>query len=365
MKSRLVVASVALALLGVAGLLVTPNHAKTVKAAAAPRRAVTTTSTSTTTTTTTPPPPTTVPVTAPPTTRATVQAAAAPAPAPTALLPMPTLRSDAPLVPGDANQFRGFGAWIDVYDWSNEFTGNKPAVGVNEVNRMADLGVQTLYVQATHHKSPNRIVDIKLLRPIIDRAHARGMKVISWYLPTLTDTVRDLDRLLAISELGVEGVAVDIESRNVADPTERTNRLIDLSIAYRQREPGLPIAACVMPAVVMEVINPNYWPGFPYQQIAGAYDAWMPMDYWTSRKADSPYRNAYRYTAENIDRLRAQLNRSDLPVHPVGGIGDVSSATDMDDFHRAAVERGSLGGSIYDYRTTRDEHWSILQRFRQ
>lgn len=363
MKTRLIAASVVLAMLGAVGIFVRPDHTTTVRFAQAPVR-TTTTSTSTTTTTTPPPPPTTVPVTIPPTTDAVVRAAS-PAPTPTSLLPMPTLRSDAPLVAGDANQFRGFGAWIDVYDWSAEFTGGKPTVGVPEINRMADLGVQTLYVQAAHHKSPNRIVDIKLLRPIIDHAHARGMKVISWYLPTLTDTVRDLDRLIAVSQLGVQGVAVDIESRNVTDPTERTKRLIDLSIAFRQRMPGFPISACVMPAVVMEVINPNYWPGFPYREIAGAYDAWMPMDYWTSRKADSPYRDAYRYTAENIDRLRAQLGRNDLPVHPVGGIGDVASTTDMDGFHRAAAERGALGGSIYDYRTTRDEHWSILQRFRQ
>lgn len=370
MKTRLLAASIALAVAGAAGAFVKPDHTTSVSLAdAAP--STTTTSTSTTTTTAPLPSTTTEPSTTappPPTTRAVVRAAAPttlPAPPTTALQPMPTLASDAPLVAGDPNQFRGFGAWIDVYDWSNEFTGGKPAVGVAAIDRMADLGVQALYVQAAHHKSPNRIVDANLLRALIDRAHARGMKVISWYLPTLTDTVRDLDRLMAIAGLGVEGVAVDIESRNVTDHNERTKRLIDLSIAFRQRVPSVAIAACVMPAVVMEVINPNFWPGFPYKEIAGAYDAWMPMDYWTSRKADSPYREAYRYTAENIDRLRAQLGRGDLPVHPVGGIGDVSTNEDMEGFHRASVERSVLGGSIYDYRTTRDEHWSILQRFRQ
>jgi hypothetical protein len=363
-KSRLIAASVALALLGVAGVFIQPDRKSPIRVATAPVRTTTTSTSTTTTTTTPPPPPTTVPVTAPPTSGAPVRAAT-PVVTATSLVPMPTLRTGAPLVPGDANQFRGFGAWIDVYDWSNEFTGGKPVVGVNEINRMADLGVQTLYVQAAHHKSANTIVDVKLLRPLIDHAHARGMKVITWYLPTLTDTVRDLNRLEAISQLGVQGVAVDIESRNVADPNERTNRLIDLSVAFRQHVPGMPIAACVMPAVVMEVVNPNYWPGFPYQQIAGSYDAWMPMDYWTSRKSDSPYRDAYRYTAENIDRLRAQLHRNDVPVHPVGGIGDAATAADMDGFHRAAAERGALGGSVYDYRTTRDDQWPVLQRFRQ
>ncbi len=362
MKTRLLAASVALALLGVTGAFVTPDRTTTVRLAEAPRP--TTTSTSTSTTTTTAPVPPTTPPTAAPTTGAPVMRAASAAVPTTALRPMPTLRTNAPLVPGSPAAFSGFGAWIDVYDWSAEFTGNKPAVGPNDIDRMADLGVQALYVQTAHHKSPNDIVDPHLLRPILNRARARGMRVIAWYLPTLTDTVKDLNRLLESNALGVDGVGVDIESRNVGDVNERNRRLIDLSIAFRQRVPGVPIAAIPMPAVLMEVINPNYWPGFPYREIAAAYDAWMPMGYWTSRKADSPYRDAYRYTAENIDRLRAQLGRNDLPVHPVGGIGDVASAADMDGFHRASAERGALGGSSYDYRTTRDDHWPVLQRFR-
>ena len=103
----------------------------------------------------------------------------------------------------------------------------------------------------------------------------------------------------------------------------------------------------------------------PWHDIFPSYDAWMPMSYWTNRTPESGWRDAYHYTAENIDRLRAQLNRNDLPVHPVGGIADVATPADMDGFHRAAAERGALGGSVYDYRTTQDRQWSVLQRFRQ
>jgi hypothetical protein len=279
-------------------------------------------------------------------------------------MPAPTLRSGAPLVPGNAGQFRGFGAWIDVYDWSNEFTKNKPSVGPNDVDRMADLGVQTLYVQAAKQASPNDVVDPQLLRPIINRAHQRGLRVITWYAPTLEDTAKDLRKLLAIADLGVEGVGVDIESRAVSDPGERSRRLVDLSIALRQHLPGMPLSAIVMPAVQLEVVNPKYWPGFPYREIAPAYDVWMPMSYWTSRTAASGYRDAYRYTAENIDRLRAQLGQADAAVHPIGGIGDATTTEDIDGFCRAAAERGALGGGIYDYHTTRDEHWEHLQPLR-
>ncbi|MEY2469131.1 MAG: hypothetical protein QOF21_1829 [Actinomycetota bacterium] len=326
----------------------------------------TTSSTAPTTTTTAPPAPTTVQTAPPPTTPPTVRAAVA-APvkaAPVTVAPAPKLRTDAPLMPGNPAAFKGFGAWIDVYDWSAEFTGGQPVVGPREVDRMADLGVQALYVQASKQRSANDVVDRGLLEPIINRAHQHGMRVIVWYAPTLEDPARDLRKLLAIASLGIEGVGMDIESRAVSDVPERNRRLVDLSIALRQHLPTMPLAAVVMPAVLLEVVNPNFWPAFPYREIAPAYDVWMPMSYWTSRKQASGYREGYRYTAENIDRLRAQLGRADLPVHPIGGIGDESTPDDIDGLVRAAAERGALGGSIYDYRTTGDALWARLQSFR-
>lgn len=358
MRTRVLAASVALLVVGATGVAIKDKPRSTViveesrRAVVATVAATTSTTLAPTTTAPPPPPPTAAaaPPTAPPTT--------------SAIKPFRPLRTNAALQLGTATMFRGFGAWIDVFDWSAEFTGGKPTVGPHDIDRMADFGVQTLYVQAARWRSSNDIVDSKLLRPLIDRAHARGMRVITWYVPTFEDTAFDLRRLLAIASLGIEGIAVDIESRAVADAAERNRRLVDLSIALRQHLPNVPIAAVVMPAVQMEVVNPSFWPGFPYREIAPAYDAWMPMSYWTSRRVDSGYRDAYRYTAENIDRLRANVGRPDLPVHPIGGIGDVTSEADIDGLYRAATERGSLGGSIYDYRTTHDALWARLKPFR-
>src|SRR5687767_11245060 len=120
-----------------------------------------TTTTSTTTTTAPPPPPTTTPP--PP-----VAAAAAPTPAP-------------PPVPASLEPYRGLGTWVDVYDWSNSYTGGKPAVGPADVDRMADTGVQTLYLQASKWDSPGDLVDPELLHPILERAEQRGIRVVTWY----------------------------------------------------------------------------------------------------------------------------------------------------------------------------------------
>ncbi|HEX2039838.1 MAG TPA: hypothetical protein VHF47_08930 [Acidimicrobiales bacterium] len=330
-----------------------PGPLGTDLAALAPPDLTTTTSSTTTTTTTALPTTTTTAPPPPPTTRsAPVAAAAAPA------------RLQPPAVPTSLEPYRGLGTWVDVYDWTNSYTGGKPAVGPADVDRMADLGVQTLYLQASKWDSPTDVTDGDLLVPILERAEQRGIRLVVWYLPTLTDPARDLQRLVAIAALPhVDGVAVDIESREVADVAERNRRLVQLSAALRQALPGRTIGAIVLPPVVLEVVNPSYWPGFPYQQLAPHYDVWLTMGYWTNRKADSGYRDAYRYTRENVDRLRANLNAV-VPVHPIGGLGAGTSAADVEAYRRAAVDTGSLGGSLYDWRTTRGEAWPGMQGFR-
>ena len=323
----------------------------------------TTTETSTTTTTSLPPPP---PPPAAPTTAARPRATAAPRTSRPAA-PRPAARAAVaprPLPTGALAEYRGLGAWIDVFDWSASYTNGNPSVGMGDIDRMADFGVQTLYVQAARHDSPSTVQEPERLIPLINRAHQRGMRVVAWYLPTLEDVARDLERLVAVSALDVESISVDIESTKVSDPDERSRRLVDLSAQLRRAVPGRTISACVMPPVVLEVINRNYWPNFPYRELIPYYDVWMPMSYWTFRTQASGYRDAWRYTAENIDRLRANLGLPNVPVHAIGGIGDKTTAADADGYHRASVERGALGGSLYDYRTTRDDVWPVMQRFR-
>jgi hypothetical protein len=322
-----------------------------------PRLAPSTTSTSTSTTTTSttapPPPPTTT--IAPPAPRRVVPTTARPR----------HLVLGAGALPAGAAAYGGLGAWADVYDWSSTYSNGNPAVGVADVDRMASLGVQTLYIQASRSDAPSDVLEPERLQPIIDRAHQRGMRVVAWYLPTFENPAADVQRMLAIAHLRVESLAVDIESTKVGDPAERGRRLVQESAALRQALPGFPLGAIVLPPVATEVINPNYWPGFPYRSLLPLYDAWMVMDYFTNRTDASGYRDAYRYTAENVDRLRADLGVPGLPVHSIGGIADKTTPADVDGFWRASAERGAPGGSLYDYRTTGPSLWPGMQRFRR
>jgi hypothetical protein len=86
------------------------------------------------------------------------------------------------------------------------------------------------------------------------------------------------------------------------------------------------------------------------------------MSYWTDRR--DQWRDAYVYTATNIDRIREHIGKPDAVIHPVGGIGDTSNSDDITAFDNAVIDRGCIGGSLYDYRTTGDDLWPGLQQLR-
>lgn len=310
-----------------------------------------------------PPPPTTPPTLLPPITLPPLVAPLLTPPTTAAPPPKPV-----PVPPGAATgmaPYLGLGTWVDVYDWSMLYSKGRPTVSALDVDRMVGAGVQTLYLQASKHDSPTDVLEHERLQVFIDTAHSRGLRVVVWYLPTLVDPGADLRRLTAVAGLrNVDGIAVDIEARNVADVNDRNRRLVDLSGALRRALPGRTIAGIVLPPVVMEVVNPRFWPAFPYREIAPFYDMWMTMGYWTNRTAASGYRDAYTYTKENVDRLRNNLGQPDAPVHPIGGIGNRTTAADIDGFKRAVTAVHGIGGSIYDWHTTAAGLWDSLRDVR-
>ena len=252
-----------------------------------------------------------------------------------------------------AQVFRGLGAWVDVYDWSPTWVsyknpGNTPPFNLARIDRMADAGVQVLYLQTAKTPLPDPL-DGDLARAIVTKAKSRGMRVVAWYLPTHADNAVDVAHLESALSLGVDGVGLDIEDRStVPNVALRNQRLVDLVRWFRAAHPTTPFAAVVLPPVVTDVINPAFWPQFPWMEIRDSFDAWMPMSYWSNRLPSSGYREGYRYTAENIDRLRAWIQEPEAVVHPIGGISNDITLADIDGFIRAGQERGAIGFSLYD-----------------
>ena len=251
-----------------------------------------------------------------------------------------------------AAALRGIGAWVDVYDWSPTFIssrspGSTPSFTLSRIDRMADNGVNTMYIQTAKAEFSEPLLDPALLVSIIAKAKSRGIRVIGWYLPTFGDPAVDQAHIAATIAAGVDGFGLDIESTST-ELTLRNQRLIELSAWMRSTYPNEALAAIVLPPVVTDVINLNYWPNFPWAQIATSYDVWMPMAYWTNRRSDSVWRDAYRYTWENIDRIRTHLAMPAAVVNPIGGLSDTTTTADIDGFLRAANERGAIGGGLYD-----------------
>jgi hypothetical protein len=206
------------------------------------------------------------------------------------------------------------------------------------------------------------VLEPERLLPMIDRAHARGMSVIAWYLPTLVDPEVDLARMLEIAALPVDGFAVDIEARDVADVGERNRRLVDVSARLKAALGDRPLGAIPMEPVIMEAVNPQFWPGYPWAEIAPYYDVWLPMSYWTNRRGH--WRDARTYTATNMVLLRERIGDPDALIHTIGGIGDKTTIDDLHGMVAGATEQFAIGGSIYDYRTSRIEFWEPLRALR-
>lgn len=258
----------------------------------------------------------------------------------------------------------GLGAWVDVYDWTEGLGGEDPAVGPDDIGAMADAGVQTVYVQTAHERTDDDVIEPNRLEDLIDRAHLEGLHVVAWYLPTFVDVERDLQRLVAASELRVDGLGVDIEAVTVADPVERNRRVLDLSRRLRA-EVGAEkvLSAITLSSVHVQVVNPAFWPGYPWAELGAIYDVIQPMAYWTIRRDD--LRDGARYVGENLDRVRVSIGRDDVPVHPIGGIADTATVADLEEMVAVIHDRNAIGGSLYDWATSTPEQWEALAPLRR
>ncbi len=268
--------------------------------------------------------------------------------------------------------YEGYGAWVDVFDYSPPYAGESPSVAAGDIAAMAATGVRTIFLQGARldDRSPDGIEDPWLLAEFLATAHAAGIDVVGWYLPKWTDDDADLDRLRLLADFEVlghrfDGVAVDIEYRSdEVDVATRNERLVALSASLRADVGDAPLGAIVLPPVLLEVVNEDFWPEFPWRELADHYDAWLPMSYWSGRTESSGYRDGYSYNEESVRRLRTNLGAPDALVHAIGGIGgtdgiddppdppeQLTTITQIEQFARSLTETGAIGGSIYDWNT--------------
>lgn len=255
--------------------------------------------------------------------------------------------------------YAGLGTWVDIFATANW------AQPERAVAAMRRVGVRTLYLQTGNYSQPTDLVRRRALGRFIDAAHAAGLRVIAWYLPSFANPEQDARRALAAirfrSPKGgrFDSFALDIEASVVKPAWLRTQRLLRLSARLRAAVgPRYPLGA-ITPGEVGFRRHPKYWPRFPFRALARYYDVFLPMAYFTDAHVHGSKR-ARAYLATDVAAIRTRTGNRNVAVHLIGGIAGSMSAGDTAGFMRAVADCSPLGYSLYEFPLTSRATWKAL-----
>jgi len=277
------------------------------------------------------------------------------------LLAVPSAPPAAAGLSDKLSAYRGLGTWVDIFDdpeW------RRP---VAAVNRMAELGIRTLYVETANYRQTKAIVYAKKTAKMIETAHDLGIEVVAWYLPGFQNLTLDRKRSMAAIRFTTprgdrfDSFALDIEDSTVEPATKRTKRLLKLSRQIRRAVGAAYPLGAIIPAPRGMQLKRDYWPGFPFKGLAKIYDVFLPMGYWSYR-SEGGYEFSRDYARRNVRIIRNRTGRAAVPIHPIGGVSEDVTRAEVRGFVRGAREHGVIGASLYDFGTTTDGQWSEMRR---
>src|SRR5438067_3013429 len=279
--------------------------------------------------------------------------------------------------------YRGLGAWVDWFDYGHPWSADPASI----VDQLAQHGVRTLFLQTGLWSESPDILYPGGVDSFLDHAHARGIRVVGWYLPGFTDIDHDLRASLAVlaytspSGQHFDGFAPDIEDLSAiqqatqhavtvslpkgrgcpkgctstvvvdAPPAEVLAHfnagIAEYSRRLRQSVPaGTTLGAIVLDARSMDG-QPGYWVGFPWPEIGASYDVVLPMAYWSVTKpAACPAADATSYIRDVVTLTESLMGRP-RPIHPIGGVADCLKPQDVNTYVDATLASGSFGRSLY------------------
>jgi hypothetical protein len=276
-----------------------------------------------------------------------------------ALLAASAVAPASPAVEASVDAYGGLGTWVDVYDtaaWAQP---------ERVVEAMSARGVATLFLQTSNYRRAEDVVRPDLTARFIAAAHDRGINVVAWYLPSLSNLGRDYRRAMRAIRFrtsdgdGFDSFALDIEARVVRSPSRRTARLLTLSSSVRRSVgPSYPLGA-IVPSGRRMRLDPGYWPGFPYLRLAQSFDVFLPMTYFAYGPSGARGRVD---TLLDVALIRRETRDPAVPIHVIGGIAGLARASEVNAFVGTALACGVLGASLYDFVGTRPDQWSALSR---
>ena len=253
--------------------------------------------------------------------------------------------------------YAGVGTWIDIFAkkaWRHP---------EQQVTAMAEVGARTLYLETGNYKQKADLVRPRVLGRFLDAAHAAGLRVVAWYLPSFSRPRRDERRALAAinfhsaSGERFDSFALDIEATVVRRIQLRNRRLLQLSRRLRADVGREYALGAIVPSPIG--MSPSYWPGIPYRSLTRSYDVFLPMAYSTLRGARGS-RATLRYMAATVAAVRTGTGNPHVPIHLIGGLSGAMGATETAGFMRAVAACVPFGYSLYAFPTTRRAAWASL-----
>jgi hypothetical protein len=258
----------------------------------------------------------------------------------------------------DASVFGGLGTWVDIYD------GAVYAAPERAAQRIAARNVQTVWVETANDGAKVDVVNPVQLGRLVDALHARGVRVVAWYLPGHVTPAVDLRRSLAMLSFrtatggAFDGVALDVESTKLRNVGLRSQRAVALTRQLRQAAGDTPLAVVPFNPRGLER-RPTTWPRFPWADLAANADAFAPMVY--TGGGLKGFDATYGYVTRALRLLRLNTGDPDVQIHVAGGVADRLGTEELAGFVAAVEDDGStIGVSLYDWMTTPPRAWKAL-----
>jgi hypothetical protein len=258
----------------------------------------------------------------------------------------------------DASVFGGLGTWVDIYD------GGVYAAPERAAQRIAARNVRTVWVETANDGAKVDVVNPVQLGRLVDALHARGVRVVAWYLPGHVKPAVDLRRSLAMLSFrttsggAFDGVALDIESTKLRNVGLRSQRATALARQLRQAAGDTPLAVIPFNPRGLER-RPTTWPRFPWADLAANSDAFAPMIY--TGGGLKGFDATYGYVTRALRLLRLNTGDPDVQIHVAGGVADRLGTEELAGFVAAVEDDGStIGVSLYDWMTTPPRAWKAL-----
>ena len=270
----------------------------------------------------------------------------------------PAARGQGTQPPRDVSAYQGLGSWIDIFAGS---------VWTHPEATIAGLdthGAGTLYLQTSNYSQPAALMHTAALARFVTAAHAAGLSVVAWYLPSLADPQRDYRRALAAIRFrtrdgqSFDSFALDIEASVVSSVPLRNARLLTLGRRLRAAAGADYPLGAIIPSPVGIARHPHYWPGFPYAELARTFDVFLPMAYFSYYTRDPGA--TYAYTRSVVRQIRAKTAVPDVPIHVIGGLAGGLGAGATAAFARALTDCAVAGASLYAYPQTTGAQWARL-----